>query len=329
MTKIIGLGNALVDVLVQIDDDNVLESISLPKGSMQLIDETKFLEINKILSRKSPSIATGGSAANTIKALATLEANVGFLGKIGKDSYGDFFKSTFQEHGINTHLLVEPCKKSGVASTFISSDGERTFGTHLGAASELLEDDIIESIFREYEVLYIEGYLVQNHDLILKSVKLAKEMGLKVCIDLASYNIVSEDLDFFRFLVRNYVDIVFANQEEAYAFSQQTEDLEALKFIGCLCDIVVMKIGADGSYVMFENEIMKIEAIPDCKVVDTTGAGDYFAAGFLYGYINGLHLVKCAEIGSLLSAYVIEVIGTTLSKDTWVIIKNKIQDIIN
>lgn len=328
MNKIIGLGNALVDVLVKVDDDNILTSIDLPKGSMQLIDSKKFQEINKIFSKMNPSIATGGSAANTIKALATLGAPVGFIGKIGKDSYGEFFEMTFNDRGIKSHLMYDDNIASGVASTFISADGERTFGTHLGAASNLNENDIKESDYSDYQILYIEGYLVQNHDLILKAVKLAKELNLKVCIDLASYNIVAEDLDFFHFLVENYVDIVFANEEEAFAFSKTNDSLEALKYIATMCEIAVVKVGSQGSYVMNEGNIYHVDARPNCKVVDTTGAGDYFAAGFLYGYINNYDFEKCAKLGSLLSGYVIEVIGTTLFRDTWDKIKEEIKGIV-
>lgn len=328
MSKIIGLGNALVDVLVKVGDDNILNSMGLPKGSMQLIDNEKFLEINKIISQMNPSIATGGSAANTIKALATLGSTVGFIGKIGKDSYGDFFKETFNDRGIDTHLLIDAENNSGVASTFISTDGERTFGTHLGAASNLIDKEITVEVLEQYSILYVEGYLVQNHNLILKAVKLAKELGLKVCIDLASYNIVTEDLEFFHYLVENFVDIVFANQEEAYAFAKIHDNVEALKYIANRSEIAIVKVGADGSYIMTNDQIIKAPAVKGCKVVDTTGAGDYFAAGFLYGYIKGCDLDKCARIGALLSANVIEVVGTTLDIHIWDKIKKEIKDII-
>lgn len=329
MNKIIGLGNALVDVLVMLDDDKLLDDIGLPRGSMQLINSKKFLELDQIISTKNPSIATGGSAANTIKALATLNAPVGFIGKIGVDSYGEFFKDTFTSHKIETHLLLDDLNSSGVASTFISKDGERTFGTYLGAASNLLKKDITSDFYNGFSILYVEGYLVQNHDLILKAVKLAKDLNLKVCIDLASYNIVSGDLEFFHYLVENYVDIVFANEEEAYAFSQKKDAMDAVQYIGALCDIAVVKIGAKGSLVMRNGIITQVDAVPNCKVVDTTGAGDYFAAGFLYGYINNQSLENCAKIGSILSANVIADVGTTLDEKVWKSIKVEIENILN
>lgn len=328
MNKIIGLGNALVDVLVKADNDNLLDIIGLPKGSMQLIDATKFIEINEIISQMAPSVATGGSAANTIKALATLGVPVGFIGKIGKDTYGEFFGETFSRNGITPHLLLDDHLNSGVASTFITNDGERTFGTYLGAAANLTPDDISKESYKGYAILYIEGYLVQNHDLILKAVKLAKELGLKVCIDLASYNIVAQDLDFFHYLVENYVDTVFANEEESYAFTHLKDSQAALRAIAEKCEIAVVKVGAKGSCVMKDGIITQVPSRANCKVVDTTGAGDYYAAGFLYGYMHNYNLSICAQLGALLSGHVIEVVGTTLSDETWTEIKNEIKRIV-
>ena len=327
MNKIIGLGNALIDILVVLNDDNLLSNIGLPKGSMQLISEPKFQEINKILSSMGAHKATGGSAANTIQALASLCVPVGFIGKIGEDSYGNFFEESFREKGIDTRLLKDQVLNSGVASTFISPDGERTFGTYLGAAAELLASDLNKDIYGDYDVLYIEGYLVQNHDLILKAVKLAKSLGLKVCIDLASYNIVLEDRAFFIHLVENYVDIVFANEEEAYAFSGYKDAQKALSYIADRCSVAIVKIGCKGSFVQCGDDTYHCEALNDRKVLDTTGAGDFFAAGFLYGYLRGFHLQECAAIGSLLSGHVIEVVGTTLSENVWNSILEQIESI--
>ena len=329
MSKIIGLGNALVDVLVSLKEDNLLTHIGLQKGGMQLISASKFEEIKKIISRMETHQVTGGSAANTIQALASMNTPVGFIGKVGADSFGQFFQSTLAAKNISTNLLIDNQLNSGVASTFISPDGERTFGTYLGAASELSAADLCPSLFAGYDILYLEGYLVQNHDLILKAVSLAKQQGLEVCIDLASYNIVAEDLDFFTYLVENYVDIVFANEEEAYAYTGQSDPIEALNHIAQHCKIAIVKVGAKGSYIKQGSRLYHVNALENRAVIDTTGAGDYFAAGFLYGYTKGLQLHKCAEIGSVLSGYVIEVVGTSLNKRTWKQILQKTETIIN
>ena len=220
MDKIIGLGNALVDVLATLKDDTLLDEMGLPKGSMQLIDDAKLQQINERFSQMKTHLATGGAAANTILGLACLGAGTGFIGKIGNDAYGNFFRANLQRNGIEDKLLVSDLP-SGVASTFISPDGERTFGTYLGAASTLKAEDLTLDMFKGYAYLLIEGYLVQDHDMILHAIELAKEAGLQVCLDMASYNIVAGDLEFFTLLINKYVDIVFANEEEAKAHRHQ------------------------------------------------------------------------------------------------------------
>lgn len=327
MDKIIGMGNALVDVLATLDSDDTLVQMELPKGSMQLIDEAKLQQINDKFSTLETHIATGGSAGNTIIALTFLGTEAGFIGKIGNDEYGTFFKENYQRNGVESKLLT--CDlPSGVASTFISPDGERTFGTHLGAASALKAEDLSLEMFKGYTYLYIEGYLVQDHAMILRAIELAKEAGLQVCIDMASYNIVESDLEFFTMLVNKYVDIVFANEEEAKAFTGK-EAKEAVNEISKMCSIAVVKMGAKGSYIKKGTEEIHVEALPVKKVVDTTGAGDYFAAGFLYGLTCGYSLEKCAAIGSILAGYIIQTIGASMPKEYWDEIKLNINAVLS
>ena len=325
MEKIIGMGNALVDVLVRLENDDILNEMALPKGSMTLIDENKLLKINEYFNNLKTHLSTGGCAGNAIRALNYLGAETGIIGKIGKDFYGEFYRKSLIERGTTAHLFTSANLPSGVASTFISADGERTFGTYLGAALSLSADELSIGLFEGYTYLLIEGYLVQNHALIKRAMELAKEAGVKICIDLASYNIVKEDHDFFSFLVEKYVDIVFANEEEAKAFTGMTPP-EAVKEIGKWCDIAIVKIGAKGSLVGTRQEVIHIPAFP-AHCVDTTGAGDYFAAGFLYGLVNHLSLRQCAEIGSVIGAEVVQVIGTELSKEKWTEIKHKVAEI--
>ncbi|NCC09366.1 MAG: adenosine kinase [Bacteroidia bacterium] len=328
MDKIIGLGNALVDVLATLKDDTLLSEMKLPKGSMQLIDEANLQQINSEFSELNTHLATGGSAGNAILGLACLGAKTGFIGKVGKDFYGDFFRSNLQKNGIEDSLLVSETLPSGVASTFITPDGERTFGTYLGAASTLKADDLALEMFKGYTYLFIEGYLVQDHEMILRAIELAKEAGLQVCLDLASYNIVAGDLEFFTLLINKYVDIVFANEEEAKAFTGGTPE-EALEIIGKKCSVAIVKVGSEGSLIRKGTETIKVKAVLVENVIDTTGAGDYFAAGFLYGLTSGYSLEKCAKIGSLLSSQVIQVVGTTMGQERWDEIKLNINRILS
>lgn len=328
MDKIIGLGNALVDVLATLKDDTLLDEMGLPKGSMQLIDDAKLQQINAQFSQMKTHLATGGSAGNAILGLASLGASTGFIGKIGNDSFGDFFKENLAKNNIEDKLIVSEQLPSGVASTFISTDGERTFGTYLGAAASLKAEELSLELFKGYTYLFIEGYLVQDHEMIIHAIELAKEAGLQICLDLASYNIVAGDLDFFSLLLNKYVDIVFANEEEAKAFTGKTDPREAAELIGKKCSIAIVKIGGDGSVIRKGTEEVHVDAISVEKVMDTTGAGDYFASGFLYGLTCGYSLEKCGKIGSLLAGNVIQVIGTTMPKEQWDQIKLNINDIL-
>ncbi|ADV42958.1 adenosine kinase [Bacteroides helcogenes] len=326
MDKIIGLGNALVDVLVTLENDEILEKMQLPKGSMTLIDECKLLKINEYFGQMETHLATGGSAGNTIRGLACLGAATGFIGKVSNDFYGNFFRDSLLNRGTEARLLFSSSLPSGVASTFISPDGERTFGTYLGAAATLKAEELSLEMFKGYTYLFVEGYLVQDHDMILRAIELAKEAGLQVCLDMASYNVVGEDHVFFSMLVNKYVDIVFANEEEARAFTGK-EPEEALGIIAKMCSVAVVKMGARGSLLRKGTEEIRVQALPVAKVADTTGAGDYFAAGFLYGLTCGYSLEKCAGIGSILSGDVIQVIGTELPEAQWERIKKEISEL--
>lgn len=326
MDKIIGMGNALVDVLVRIDDDSLLEKLHLPKGSMQLIQEDTLSEIRKYTSGMKIHRSTGGSAGNTVCALAALGANPGFIGKVGQDETGAFFGDTLRQRGVNA-LLATCDLPSGIASTFISTDGEHTFGTYLGAAATLRAEDLSRKMFAGYNYLYIEGYLLQDHDLMLRAVQLAKEEGLQVCLDMASYNVVEAERDFFDQLIVKYVDIVFANESEALAYTGKTPH-EALEEIASKCSIAVVKTGKEGSLVKKGTEVIQLLSCPVDNVLDTTGAGDFYAAGFMYGLTCGYSLEKCVQISTILATAVIQEVGTTLPAKKWDEIKLNIESLL-
>lgn len=326
MDKIIGMGNALVDVLVRIDDDSLLEKLHLPKGSMLLIQEDTLSEIRKYTSGMKIHRSTGGSAGNTVCALAALGANPGFIGKVGQDETGAFFGDTLRQRGVNA-LLATCDLPSGIASTFISTDGERTFGTYLGAAATLRAEDLSRKMFAGYNYLYIEGYLLQDHDLMLRAVQLAKEEGLQVCLDMASYNVVEAERDFFDQLIVKYVDIVFANESEALAYTGKTPH-EALEEIASKCSIAVVKTGKEGSLVKKGTEVIQLLSCPVDNVLDTTGAGDFYAAGFMYGLTCGYSLEKCVQISTILATAVIQEVGTTLPAKKWDEIKLNIESLL-
>lgn len=326
MSKVLGMGNALVDILTRMDNDTLLEKLNFPKGSMQLVDaETSTKILNEILHLQKEQ-ASGGSAANTIHGLSCLGVSTGFFGKVGKDDLGSFFKKYMSENNIEPKLL-ESNRDSGKAIALISPDSERTFATYLGAAVELSADDIMEDLFYGYTHFHIEGYLVYNQPLIEKALKCAKEAKLIISLDLSSYNVVEDNHAFLKDMITQYVDILFANEEEAKAFTKK-EHQEALNEMSNHCNIAVLKLGKEGSLIKHFETTFKIGVIP-ASSIDTTGAGDLYAAGFLYGMVNYLSLDKCGEIGALLSGNVIEVIGPKMNNDRWEKIHRKLEELKN
>ena len=326
MSRVLGLGNALVDILAKIEDDSLLEELDLPKGSMQLIDEDGVVKINEKAGHFITSKASGGSAANTIHGLATLGVETGFMGKIGKDELGEFFKSDMKKNSI-TPILEYGKNRSGTSIVLISPDSERTMATFLGAAIEMTADEITKEMFEGYTCLHVEGYLVQNYELVETALRLAKEVGLRCSLDLASYNVVEDNLEFLKRVTKEYVDILFANEEEAKAFTGKEEE-EALEEMSKYADIAVLKIGKRGSLINYKGEVVKVGVIP-ANSVDTTGAGDLYASGFLYGIVRGLTPEQCGRIGAVTSGNVIQVIGPKMSDDQWRNIKKEVDSIMN
>ena len=319
--RVLGIGNALVDALVQVQDEALLTEMNLPKGSMQLIDTAGYEAVCRRLSQMEVKRATGGSAANTVLALAHLGAAPGIIGRVSEDDNGHFFADNCKKNGIETYLLPSELP-TGVASTFITPDGQRTFATFLGAAATLHADDLRPEWLEGYAYLYIEGYLVQDHDLICRAVEMAHAAGLKVCLDLASYNIVEAEHEFFSYLL-DHTDIVFANEEEALAFTGKAPR-EALDELAQLCEVAVVKTGKKGAMARCGAEFAEAPAEEVAQVVDTTAAGDFFAAGFLYRHAQGAPLADCLESGGALAGAVIQVVGTQLAEGTWAALRERL-----
>ena len=325
MKKILGIGNALVDVMTMIDEEAILEEFALPKGSMQLVDRVKSEMIKSETSGFRSKLTSGGSAANTIHGLAMLGVETGFIGSIGKDDIGDFFEGDMKYAGINT-ILSRRNTITGTAVALISPDSERTFATYLGAAVELEAEDLDPDNFNGYDILYLEGYLIFNKELVEKACRIAKDKDMKISLDLASYNVVDARLDDFKEIVEKYVDIVFANEEEARSFTGMGPE-KALNSISRSCEVAVVKMGSEGSWIMRGDEIIKVEPHPaNCK--DTTGAGDLYASGFLYGYSNNYSLNKCGLIGSLTAGKVIEIVGARMDDNNWDEIRKSVDKIV-
>jgi sugar/nucleoside kinase (ribokinase family) len=314
MAKILGLGNALVDIMIQLPDDSQLQKANLPKGSMQHVERSVVDQLLEQTRHLPHEITSGGSAANTIHGLARLGEETSFIGKTGPDPLGVIFRDDMLKSGIRP-LLIPSLTDTGTAVAFVTPDSERTFAVFLGAALELSADDLNEEQFAGYDVLHIEGYLVQNHSLVEKALQLARAARLKVSLDLASFNVVESNHEFLSKMIYEYVDIVFANEDEALAFTRQSPE-KAVTQLASICEIAVVKTGAKGSLICTGEKTFDIGIIPT-SVRDTTGAGDLYAAGFLHAYLKGLPFEKCGQAGAILSGNVIRHLGAKIPTELW------------
>ena len=326
MASILGIGNALTDILAVLPDDSFLKQFHLPKGSMQHVDMETGDTIWQTLRPMGVQYVAGGSAANTITGTAIFGMPSGFIGKVGDDELGHLYKSDQEQYGIKSTLLKGK-NSSGRAMVFITApNAERTFAVYLGAALELVPEDLKPEYFKGYDYFHIEGYLVQNQELIRRAVEMAKAEGCIISLDMASYNVVESNDAFLHDIVDKYVDIVFANETEAKAFTK-LEPREALDEIARHCEIAVVKVGKDGSMLKSGDEYHYIEAWP-AATIDATGAGDTYAAGFLYAHSLGMPLKVCGEVGSIIAAKVVEIIGTKIDIPRWKAAKAEIRELI-
>ena len=321
--KVLGMGNALVDIVTELPNDSLLNEFFLRKGSMQLVDKDLS---NHILGKIQEFIKTevsGGSAANTICGLAAMGVETAFIGKVGKDRLGEIFEKDLVRNGIKP-LLQYSTNETGHALALVTPDSERTFATYLGTSLDLHPDDLTSEMFAGYTHFYIEGYLVQHRELIRRAVELALENDLDVLLDLASFNVVERNLNFLHELVKEYATVVFANAEEAHAYSKGKDIEKSLEELAKDCWIAVVKTGKDGSLIQNGNQIFKVAATK-VNCIDTTGAGDLYAAGFLYGMLHGANLQVCGEIGAILAGKVIEVFGAKIHDETWTEIRETVK----
>ncbi len=316
MTKIIGIGNALVDVLVHLKDESLLQLLSLPKGAMTHVDRKGLMRLRQHLVGLDIERATGGSAANTIHALAVLGDTTGFIGAIGDDETGEFFATQSRARGIDAHLAIIKGEQTGTANTLVTPDHERTFATHLGAAVNM--GIALEEVdLKDYDILHIEGYLLQDQALLIQILRAAKEAGLTVSYDLASWNVVRQHHSLIVELIRDYVDIAFANEEEAEAFCNQANPEAALRELAALTDMAIVKVGKRGAMGMSKATGDEVFFSPglDRPAIDTTAAGDFFAAGFLHGLIHEKTFATCLNYGNRAASEVIQVMGTQVDPE--------------
>lgn len=314
---IIGVGSPIVDSIAQVDD-SFLDGVDGEKGGMVLTDAHTIGGLIAI-APQTPVSAPGGSAGNTLFALAKMGASTSFLGKVGNCDRGTFYRERFAELGGDSTRFKLGDVPNGHCLSLVTPDGERTMRTDLGAAMTLAPDEISAADFAQCQHAHIEGYLLFNSDLMQRVLDSAKEAGCTISLDLASFEVVQAAKEALPGILENYIDIVFANEEEGAAFTGIDGDYPAMvEELNRYSDIAAVKVGAHGSYVAKSgDQVEKIEPMHAAHVVDTTGAGDLWAAGFLYGWSRKQELGDCARIGSILGAAVVQEQGSELPQHVW------------
>ena len=314
--SLIGIGSPIVDVIALVEESFVAQ-IDGDKGGMVLVDAPTITSLITSLP-KAAIAAPGGSAGNTLFALARMGVSTSFLGKTGNCVEGDFYRESFSKLGGDSSRFKIGEVPNGRCLSLVTPDGERTMRTDLGAAMTLAPEEISVSDFAGCVHAHIEGYLLFNEALMRRVLESAKEAGCTISLDLASFEVVNASKSILPDLLRDYVDIVFANEEEGSAYTGIEGDYAAIALqFAELCEIVAVKVGAHGSYIAHAGIVEKIEPIHAAHVIDTTGAGDLWAAGFLYGWSQERPIAKCAELGSILGAAVVQEQGSVLPENVW------------
>lgn len=311
---IVGIGSALVDILAH-ETEAFLHKSGAVKGGMTLVDNAIIEDVLSGL-KSSPSVVPGGSACNTMIGIARLGGSSRFVGKRGAGPMGVFFETGLVNNGVEAHLLHSPSRTGRVLS-IITPDAQRSMLTYLGASSEIRPEEIADAHFEGAAVVHIEGYLLFNPTLILQSLSLAKRSGARISLDLASFTVVESNKALLGRIVDEFVDILIANEDEARAFTGHTDENRMIESLSSRAEIAALKVGSRGSYISQQGKMHRVEPVGDGCAVDTTGAGDLWASGFLFGLVNGYSLEKCGKLASACGYEVCQVMGASIPHDGW------------
>ena len=308
--KILGIGNAIVDVICKVDD-NFIKQNNLTKSTMKLVDEGEF---KKILSTvKIEETISGGSVANSIVGISQLNNKVGFIGKISDDELGNKYEEGLKRENVNFFYKKKKEEiPTGTCLILITPDSERTMVTFLGTAGKINEKDINVNAIKESEILFLEGYLWDEGE-PKKAFDKAISNANKVAMSLSDLFCVERHKLNFLKLVKNNLDITFANEQEIMSLINTKKFEDVIEFAKTIKKLVVITRGEKGAIAIKNNEVLECSAKKDLKIVDLTGAGDLFAGGFLHGYANKKSIKENLEIGTEMSSKVIQVIGARIN----------------
>ena len=308
--KILGIGNAIVDVFVKVDD-SFLSNNQFVKGSMKLIEKGEFENLKKKI--KVEKIVAGGSVANTMAGIAYLKGKPHFIGKINSDEFGKIYKESLKKINVNfCYSEKNENLSTGASIIFITPDSERTMCTYLGISSQLSKDDINEHHIKDYELIFLEGYLWDkglSEEMFKHVMHLAKKNNVKIAMSLSDVFCVTRHRSDFLKLLINDINILFGNENEINELMQKNNLPDSIAKIKKINKIIIITRGVNGSLAIINNEIIKSESVKVEKILDLTGAGDLFASGFFKEYIDQSNTKKCLETGSEMAAKIIQKIG--------------------
>ncbi|MCF8044714.1 MAG: adenosine kinase [Desulfarculaceae bacterium] len=314
-TKITGIGSALVDLLIN-ENDAFLESVGKEKGGMTLLEDGA--EIERILEKsgRKAEIVPGGAACNTIVGVGMLGGEAGFIGMRGEDGYGVSYEDELSKCNVACRFFLSK-EPTGKVLSVITPDAQRSMFTFLGASTGLAPESITPDMFEDTAIAVVEGYLLFNRDLMKAVLRAAKTAGTRIALDLASFEVVEASRDILDDLIKEYVDILIANEDEAEAYTGLKEEDRALEKMAENVEYAVLKIGKRGSMIAHKGTVTRVDPVIAEDAVDTTGAGDLWAAGFLYGLANGFSIEKSGRIGSACGAEVVRVVGAQIPDEGW------------
>ena len=312
--KILGIGNALVDVFVKVNDDFLLKN-GLIKGSMKLLEREEFESLKSTI--KIEEIKAGGSVANTMAGIAYLGGHPSFIGKINSDEFGKIYKKSLDKINVNfLYSEKEDNLSTGASIIFITPDSERTMCTYLGISSQLAKEDINENHIRNFEIIFLEGYLWdkgKSEEMFKYVIQLAKKNNIKIAMSLSDIFCVTRHREDFFKLLKNDLNILIGNENEINELMQKNNLLNSMNELKNINKLIIITRSENGSVAILNNEITNCESTKVEKILDLTGAGDLFAAGFLKEYLNESNIKKCLQTGSKLAAKVIQKIGARLN----------------
>ncbi len=315
---LIGAGNPIMDLLARVSDDFLAQHVRGEKGGMVLVDAD---EMHRLVTQlhASPVRAPGGSAANTTVAAARLGLRTRYLGKIGSDETADAYHQNMLDHGVEGSRFKRAPLPNARCLSLITPDSQRTMRTCLGAAMTLAPEEISPADFADSRHAHIEGYLMFNPALATAVVDSARAAGCTISIDLASFEVVNVARDWIKRQIDTGVHVVFANEDEIHALYETKTPAyyELARRLDSHGGIAAVKMGKDGAWIARGSELHRIEPVRVAQALDTTGAGDSWAAGFLYGYLRGWNLAAAGALGSVLGAECVQHIGPAIPESHW------------